>query len=279
MTHKIGVLVIHGIGSQKAGYSLPMQEEVDRRLSKLGVAQGDVRWSEVFWADVLEAKQRAYFRRMGEQHDLDYMKLRKFMLTAFADASAYRRIPGQSKSIYNKIHGRIKTAVNQLDNGQNPLLVVLAHSLGGHIISNYIYDVRKCVGDPAARNCNTVMAGVDSDFKKLRTMCGIVTFGCNIPLFTFALPNAKPVAFRGDMLSSGQAGVAEWRNYFDPDDILAYPLRAINRYYRDGVTSDIAINVGGIFSSWNPISHIGYWTDNDFTKPISRYLKAVCDVA
>ena len=51
--------------------------------------------------------------------------------------------------------------------------------------------------------------------------------------------------------------------------VLGYPLKAINSAYAATVNADIAINVGGILTSWNPLSHGKYWTDNDFTNPVA----------
>ena len=65
---------------------------------------------------------------------------------------------------------------------------------------------------------------------------------------------------------------AKWLNYYDPDDVLGYPLKVINRAYDDVVDLDKAINVGGLFSSWNPLSHNKYWTDDDFTEPAAAFI-------
>jgi len=29
------------------------------------------------------------------------------------------------------------------------------------------------------------------------------------------------------------------------------------------VKADVAVNVGGLLTSWNPASHLGYWEDED----------------
>ena len=82
----------------------------------------------------------------------------------------------------------------------------------------------------------------------------------------------KPIKFPAPGLPSGLKKKARWLNFYDPDDILGYPLKPINSDYRKVVTKDIAINAGGFFSSWNPLSHNGYWKDNDFTKPVSNLI-------
>ncbi len=113
-----------------------------------------------------------------------------------------------------------------------------------------------------------------SDFEQLHTLAGIVTFGCNIPLFTLAFNEAVPITFPAAQLPDpGDVRTkAKWLNYYDPDDVLGYPLKAINDAYDDVVDEDKSINVGGLFSSWNPLSHNKYWTDNDFTKPAAEFI-------
>ena len=108
----------------------------------------------------------------------------------------------------------------------------------------------------------------------MHTLAGMVTFGCNIPLFTFAYTNVAPIVFpAAELPDPGDVrDKAKWLNYYDPDDVLGYPLKSINAAYDAVVDEDIPINVGGLFSSWNPLSHNKYWTDNDFTKPAAEFI-------
>ncbi len=87
----------------------------------------------------------------------------------------------------------------------------------------------------------------------------------------------EPIGFPGSKLPQALREKARWFNFFDPDDILGYPLRPINFAYRKIVDEDIAINVGGLNSSWNPLSHTKYWTDNDFTKPVAAFLEKLLE--
>ncbi|MCH7957406.1 MAG: hypothetical protein IIB63_07635, partial [Proteobacteria bacterium] len=105
-------------------------------------------------------------------------------------------------------------------------------------------------------------------------LAGMITFGCNIPLFTFAYTKVVPIQFPApDLPDPGDVrDKAKWLNYFDPDDVLGYPLKSINAAYDAVVDEDIAINVGGLLSNWNFLSHTKYWTDNDFTKPAAEFI-------
>lgn len=95
-------------------------------------------------------------------------------------------------------------------------LVVLAHSLGGHIMSNYIWDIQK----KAVRSWNRVHLWVQYSALYLRTE---------------------------RHYSDHAAGRVKWLNYFDPDDVLGYPLKPLSAEYRKAVFQDIEINIGSVF--------------------------------
>ena len=80
----------------------------------------------------------------------------------------------------------------------------------------------------------------------------------------------KPFKFPGESLNSAEAAKAKWINFYDPDDVLGYPLRQINHKY--AFIEDRHINAGGILTSWIPLSHSVYWTDNDMIKPATDFI-------
>ena len=264
MSKELVVLVIHGMGSQGKGFAEEMIKEVNKRVDDLGKNSTQIVWEDVYWADITEQKQVGYLRSARKNNDLDYVKLRKFMLSSFGDASAYRQVPDGSNAVYNRIHSRIAEKVESVyrnDLGLKPKpMLVLAHSLGGHIMSNYIWDMQHSKDKSL------------STFEKMNYLSGIVTFGCNIPLFTFAYDKVEPIKFPPAGLPAKFKAKAKWFNFYDPDDVLGYPLKPINQEYAKVVTRDISINAGGLLSSWNPMSHTQYWTDNDLTKPVAKFI-------
>lgn len=265
---KLNILVIHGMGSQEKYYSHPLRDEINDRLGPQLAAR--VTWGEVYWADVLRDRQREYLDEARRNHDLDFIAMRRFMVNSVSDASAYRKTPDLKDTVYDDIHAKVGKVMDNLDDPSDPdrPLAVLAHSLGGHIMSNFIWDLQK----PGALPAGT------SNFRRMKTLAGMTTFGCSIPFFTFAYRKSeiKPISFPGSKLPQELKQLARWHNYYDPDDVLGYPLQPINFAYRRLVT-DIPINVGNFFTSWNPMSHGKYWTDNDFTKPVAAYLKKLLE--
>ena len=266
MTAQIAVMAIHGMGSQDFDFAEDMKSEVLGELKGLNKNPDEVAWGSIYWADVLEKRQLAYFNAAKRKGDLDFLKLRQFMLTAFGDASAYQKVESKANTTYEQIHQRVQKEVsslykNKLDSKPKPL-IILAHSLGGHIISNFIWDHQNAEKkDPDL-----------SPFERMEKVAGIVTFGSNIPLFTFAYEVVQPIRFPPKNLPTNLVQKAKWLNFYDPDDVLGYPLKPINKEYAKVVTKDIAINAGGLLTSWNPLSHTQYWTDSDFTKPVARLI-------
>jgi hypothetical protein len=264
MAIKVGVLIIHGMGSQTTDFADPMIKELRERIQKLNKEPDDVTFRSIYWADILESQQLKYLRDAEKKGNIDFKSLRRFILTAFGDASAYRKVESDVTTTYEEIHARVAREVEAMyknDLGSKPKpLVVLAHSLGGHIMSNYIWDMQKLKNSEL------------SPFERMNYVTGIFTFGCNIPFFTFAYKKIVPIKFPHPRLPVALKAKAKWFNYYDPDDVLGYPLKPICQAYNDVVDADKAINIGGVIASWNPMSHTAYWTDNDLTKPVAKYI-------
>ncbi len=261
---ELAVVVIHGMGSQDREYAEPMIAEINSRVARLSKDPRCIAWKTIYWADILQARQDRYWRAAKTRAELDFVRLRKFVIASFGDAAAYQQVPSESNNTYEDIHARIRQGIKELyqvDLESRPRpMIVLAHSLGGHMLSNYVWDQQKRPDR------------ISSSFERMNWLSGIVTFGCNIPLYTFAYRRVVPIRFPPSRLPRRYKSKARWYNYYDPDDVLAYPLKPINDAYGKTVYRDIAINVGGVLTSWNPASHMKYWTDNDFTVPVARFI-------
>ena len=279
MPTRIGALIIHGVGSQRLGYSAEMVNEVSDRL---GPHRGNVVWEEVLWANVLEPRERELWDWMqrakepgGDPIDLDFTKIRKFLIHNVGDALAYQREPDPSSAyaeVHNVVDRKLRALKTSLSDPAAPIVVV-AHSLGAHIMSNYIWDRQHGMGS----------------LEPIPTLVAMITFGCNIPLFSLSFDVARPIDLPGKGIKKQSwKSASRWLNYLDEDDVLGWPLKTLYKKNMSQLTAvqkrtvnkieDYEINVGGLVSSWNPASHNNYWTDNDFTKPVADYLRRLCNL-
>ena len=57
----IGILTIHGVGSQKKEFAAPFQKLVK---SKLDEDAGQFIWQDIFWADLLQGRENRLWESM-----------------------------------------------------------------------------------------------------------------------------------------------------------------------------------------------------------------------
>lgn len=267
---KLAVLIIHGMGKQEAGYSVPMQELIKGFIRKSGKNPDDIVWQEVLWEPVLEKRKDDYAAAIQPANQSIWWGIKDFVVTALGDAAGYHGSdPAEKDSTYRKVHQVIADNMKAFGKIECPL-VTMAHSLGGDMLSEYIWDVQ------GKRNNYGQAKGL-TPFQRFSTHAGMITFGCNIPLFTFADDPVVPIDFPGkdipqdypELINNGQC---QWNNYYDKNDVLGYPLKPINAAYDKVITNDIVMNVGGFIIGATPLSHLAYWTDSGFTKAAAKYL-------
>ncbi|MFQ5914903.1 MAG: hypothetical protein ACE5JS_17180 [Nitrospinota bacterium] len=280
MAKKLGILVIHGMGNQGPDFAEPMIEELHGRIFGNAIDRDDseVAWESAHWAKEIQDAQNGLWKDLSKDSRMSFTKLRQFVVSNLGDAIAYQRVPSQSGeriSYYDKFHRAIHQSLvalrEKLGNEDKPLIVI-AHSLGSTMMSNYIWDRQKRK-KPVKFN--------KTPFERMESMAGFITFGSTIPLFALAYRKRENFTFPPPRIATYFPNANEdqvkkavkWLNFFDADDILGYPIRPLGPGYK--MVQDIEINVGGILSSWNPLSHTQYWTDNDFTKPVSETIENI----
>lgn len=270
MPATLGVLIIHRIGSQDDKFANPMIEELKERISN----HDGIRWQPIYWAPILSRKENNLLRQLfPEGKPPHWFGLREFVMNYIGDATAYRYIPISSSKrkkmndTYGKIHDRVHNAISRLrkrlGSADKPV-IVMAHSLGSVIMSDYVWDrQKKQYGDPYGR----------TKFERMETLSGLITFGSPIPLFTLAYRPVKSIKFPAKTLPENLRKKAKWLNFYDSDDVFGWPLKHLSRSYQNAVTDDFPINVG-----LTPLCHHEYWTDDNFTEPVAEYISEILKV-
>jgi hypothetical protein len=269
MAKHVVVLAVHGMGNTKRDFADELREGLAKRL---GHAWSDVYFASIFYQDVLQPHQRRLMTAM-KRRDIDWIKLREFMLYGFSDAAGLERRASEEDSPYHETQKRIRATLDKAYEfvGGSVPVVLVAQSLGGQVISNYLWDAQK----PQASQGTWKWDGKDPEPKKdaflrLKSLRYFYTTGCNIPIFVAGFPKDEIKAVK-----TAAGGYAfHWKNIYDPDDVLGWPLQTLSPSYRQAVTRDLAVNasrslLGTIGQSWNPFSHGAYWEDRDVLKPLA----------
>lgn len=282
MTQKIALAIIHGIGNQDPHFADGMKQELlDRFGAKTGLgsqAGQELIIEPVYWAPVLQSRQKLLWNRVSSGADLDFVSLRKFMVEFAADAIAYQPLPGE-RSVYEEVHGCFAESLKKLAAAAGPdaPLCVIAHSLGTVIASNYFYDLQASQRAPSKKSLvpkSVQKISENTPLEDGETLTWLFTMGSPIAIWSLRYKDfGRPVQVPAPKLRKRFPQLrCGWANFYDEDDVIGYPLKTLNADYRKAILYDEEVNAGGLLSSWNPLSHNGYWTDNDVTKPIAEHL-------
>ena len=265
MSPSIGLLVIHGMGDQPEHFADELFAGIRRHLDH----DADlVAYESCLWADVLQHHQDQVWQRLRRSGAMSWPNWRTWLLSSFGDPPAY--LSGYFKSgrqAYGIIHGRVREALTRLETQFNPRnsrpLVVLAHSLGSVIITNYIWDEQK---SPTPGS---------TPFERTETLTKLVTYGSNIPLF---LPPVRPIEciqFPWPSLPEHIRPLARWLNVYAPSDLLGYPLSGLWDNSHGTIVDDHAFPVGPWPLSRTPLSHTRYDSDDGFLSMVAAEIRSL----
>lgn len=271
MTGKLAVIVIHGLGSQKENFA----DDFIRLLANQYAAVSGVKDAlehlavkPVYWAQVLEENENRFKYKLTP-YFLRYNALRDIVIRYLADAVAYQPLETNNQ-MYRDVHSKISDALHDLaaEAGDNAPLGVISHSLGTVIASNYFYDRQFSAGwQPVIRNPQSPLERGD-------TLTSFYSVGTTLPLWSMRYRDFDmPIRVPSDVMRASEPYISgEWINFYDPDDILGYPLRCIDDAYASAVQEDIPVNVGGWLRNWNPLCHGGYLADRQVVARIAQGL-------
>jgi hypothetical protein len=238
---------------------------------------GTVAPAHVYYQKILQDNENTVWERMKGE-GLNYKDLRKFLLYGFADAAGLETRKEDPESPYALAQVDVARQLLQLYSklpASGPV-VVIAQSLGGQVFSSYLYDAQKlnAGGMPTAgiwtdiqrysaliKDDGEDLTAAEIAFLSGRNIVGLLTTGCNIPLFVAAhkemhiIPIEKPSA------------QFDWLNLYDQDDVLGWPLGPLNNRYK-ALVVDRKINANGrgpieYILGATPQSHTLYWDDKD----------------
>jgi hypothetical protein len=263
---RIAVAVIHGMGTEEKFFSVEMKHRIVESYVKgaEGRLDDDIIFQEIYWGDLVKDLHSELVENANYKGDLSYMNLRELFVDYMGTATVYR------ERLYGAIHNRVKEGLAGLSghrrvNVDKTPLVILAHSFGSVIMSDYIYDTQKKSKQGEASSL--------SNFEQFKTLAGLITFGSPLAIQSMLGGDfEKPIEICGEMLDKDTAEKVKWLNFYDKDDIIAYPLKQLNEQYKAIISEDLEINVGSAATSWNPACHSGYWEDKDFYKPVAHYI-------
>ncbi|PLT31404.1 chemotaxis protein [Peribacillus deserti] len=209
----------------------------------------------IFWADVFKKREEELFESSVKAYDLHFQELRRFIISYLGDAIAYQPVESNTHNYY-RVHEKVRESLQWLaaKAGEDSVLCVISHSLGTVIASNYFYDLQYNL---------TSNPSLQTPLERGETLSLFYSMGTSLPLWSLRYSDFnRPVIIPPPQQKKWYPDLSgEWINFYDRDDILSFPLKGLNESYQKAVTEDIQINSGNMLTSWNPLSHGGYFTE------------------
>ncbi|MFD2044827.1 chemotaxis protein [Ornithinibacillus salinisoli] len=275
MSQKIAVLFLHGAGTPDEDFADDLIERISQNVAKkLSVKnlKDHFVFETVFWSSIFEPEQAELWDRLQTSAELDFPRTRRFVLEFLADAVAYQPTMLGNQN-YDRVHTLVAEAIQRLRKkaGEEAPLCVISHSLGTVIASNYFYDLqfkRENIG------AITKYQTHNNPIEQCHTLTLFYTLGSPMAMWSLRyIDFGSPINVPSPAMAMLYPEIeGEWLNFYDKDDVLAFPLKGINESYDQAVTEDIAVNAGGLLTSWNPLSHLKYESDKEVIKRISKGL-------
>lgn len=259
---EVALITLHGMGKIKPSYFSDLEDGLKKQL---GSDWSKISFQNVQYAPILQEPQDELWKDIvtTPENDIDSTKLRQFFLFGFGDAGSLEYSAHNNAVKYIQVQKEIQTALMHayldFEKDKTKPVVIIAQSLGCQVISNYLWD---------AEHDKYIFSDTDNidqdehEFLKLKSLRNLVTTGCNIPLFISGIEKRVCFAKPNDQF--------RWDNYYDPDDVLGWPLRQLGDTF--SIVNDHDINAGGLFTSWTPFSHGKYWSDKDVIRPLANTL-------
>lgn len=221
-------LFIHGVGEQTSNFA----DEAIKTLSAACSRRGVVLYARsAHWAPLMDLNSTR-FLKAAKARGSSANATQRLVANTLSDALSYRA----DRPVGEQILHLVDYEVSQLRADD---FVIFAHSLGGLIA------------------CDWLRTRTSARLGKL------VTFGCNIPLFTLGTAFEVPPAVEK---------YGKWLNYFYDSDMLGYPLDGVPELQH---VIDMKLDdAGGL--RWSEIvpglAHIDYLGDRAFWKRVPKDL-------
>jgi hypothetical protein len=267
------VLAVHGMGQRKPNFADGLENNLTDYLGE--EVMNKVSLQRVKYYSDLQTPQDQLISDVWDKYHNQFSTIsnfgRRFFMNSFADATslevAGRRQTNGYMNIVKTIQAAMFKGMDDCGFNINVPVVIICHSLGAQVISNYFWDaLNRSNAKVWDKNHNDFLPNIGDD--KIAYLKGsrvklLFTTGCNVPLFLGGLSQRQCFDKPNPQFS--------WLNYFDADDWLGWPLNDLGPSYQFVV--DKCVQVGGIISGNTPWSHTQYWTDDKVYQPFGDHIR------
>ena len=278
---KIAIAIIHGAGEEDPDFSEGLKAAIQKEFIKLVDVKDCLEFKPIYWARILQDPEDRLLEKMQDDINCSNLsklyclskilwRVRKFIVSNFADAVAYQPSPKDASTVYDTVHAEVARTLSRLADaaGGNAPLCVIGHSLGTVIASNYFYDIsHEKLMSPKVKK----LIG-DSFLEQGKTLVLFYTLGCPIALWSVRFPDfGKPISVPAKEVANFKPSVeGEWVNFYEKHDPFSLPLSPLPSYA--GKVRDCKVKIGNCICHMSPTCHNHYFENKKIAVCIAEGL-------
>lgn len=194
---------------------------------------------------------------------------RYFMTFFVGDAIAY--VDEFDNGIRRKVWEQMATVLKPHSAAGPPDFSIVGHSLGSVIAYDFVHALNTAPGkifDLSPDLAKNIVLPASQITALQKGFTNLITLGSPIALFWMRRRDLWQNDFVG--LRNPVQGSRRWLNFWDNEDIIAYPLR---NFFADGHIEDIRIeDIRFDTSIMMPWAHTGYWKNKALAERVAEVL-------
>lgn len=238
---KVAVIYLHGQGSYKENSHDEIMENI---TDNIGFNSSQIAVFPVMYYSHIQDNQDDLLLRMNISRPKIVSRIRNKIISSFGDPSTIYHNEKAYDFVMQKIKYQFLLAQAYLQGSENGSLVVIAHSLGTVLISNYLWDAQQ--------------ANINYQNLKL-----VVTTGSPMPVFISGIDQDKIEPIKKPCPNF------QWLNFWNKKDALSFPYQPINNKY-DELIEDIETKKGLWF-----YAHGSYKKDKRVYKRVAKEIQTL----
>ncbi len=151
---ELGVVIVHGMGDPKESFADPLIQGLQ---ALLGGDADSVAFEPCYWSPILQIGEDDVWCRLQKSKNMRLGFAREWIISSLGDPTGY--LSGYERdgkpamhTVHEKFAATLAKVADRLTDPDRAPIVVMAHSLGGVVVTNYLWDLERAANEVGTKD-------------------------------------------------------------------------------------------------------------------------------